>query len=233
MPRRARHGTPVYVLARDAWTRLTEGSRRLYAWKEQLMRMSGVVFVAALLVAAPGAAQTPAQPAPPPQEPIVIGPPPPPATALEGFNVGPGAVLMTSYEDLGEVDGVFVEAREMHDGRTRRVRGIVVTIAGRQATPEQAYVDPDEFVDLLKGFDALLAITTSPNSQFRNFDMRYSTRGELVLTASSTRNRGVIYGVEVGRVQRARRPLNGGEFQLLRTLVEAAQQKLALLRDAR
>ena len=195
------------------------------------MRMSGVVFVAALLVAAPGAAQTPAQPAPA-QEPIIVGPPPPPATALEAFNVGPGAVLMTSYEELGDVDGVFVEAREVHDGRTRRVRGIVVTIAGRQATPEQAYVDPDEFVDLLK-VDALLAITTSPNSQFRNFDMRYATRGELVLTASSTRNRGVIYGVEVGRVQHARRPLNGGEFQLLRTLVEAAQQKLAQLRDAR
>ena len=200
------------------------------------MRAHRLLFVAAILMAAPAAAQPPAQPpaqAPTPPEPIIIGPPPPPATALEAFNVPPGAVLMTAYEDLGEVDGVFVEAREMRDGGSRRVRGIVVTIAGRQPRPEQAFVDPDEFVDLLKGFDALIAITTNPTGQFRNFDMRYSTRGELVLTASSTRNRGVLYGVEVGRVLRTRRPLNGGEFSTLRTLVEAAQQKLATLREER
>lgn len=196
------------------------------------MQAHRLLFVAAILMAAPAAAQPPA-PTPPQPEPIIIGPPPPPATALEAFNVPPGAVLMTAYEDLGDVDGVFVEAREMRDGRNRRVRGIVVTIAGRQPRPEQAFVDPDEFVDLLKGFDALIAITTNPTGQFRNFDMRYGTRGELVLTASSTRNRGVVYGVEVGRVLRTRRTLNGGEFSTLRTLVEAAQQKLATLREER
>jgi len=197
------------------------------------MRAHPLTLVAAILLAAPLAAQSPAQA--PPQEPIIIGPPPPPATALEAFNVPPGTVLFTSYEDLGEVAGVFVEARELREGRgpARRVRGIVVTIAGRQPNPEQAYVDPDEFATLLRGFDALLAITTNPSGQWRNFDMRFSTRGELVLTASSTRNRGVLYGVEVGRVQHARRTLNGGEFHQLRTLVEAAQQKLATLADER
>jgi hypothetical protein len=212
-----------------AAARLTDAASRLYAWKEQQMRIHGWVLVTAILAAAPAAAQPAQTQAQAPQPPIVIGPPPPPATALEAFAVGPGAVLMTAYEDLGEVDGVFVEAREMRDGGVRRARGLVVTIAGRQASPEQAYVDPDEFVDLLKGFDALLAITTNPTGQFRNFDMRYSTRGELVLTASSTRNRGVLYGVEVGRVMRTRRVLDGGEFHQLRTLVEAAQQKLATL----
>jgi len=201
------------------------------------MRTHRRLFVAAIVMvtAAPLAAQAPAngQGQPPPQEPIIIGPPPPPATALEAFSVPPGAVLMTAYEDLGEVDGVFVEAREARDGRGSRVRGIVVTIEGRQPRPEQAFIDPDEFLDLLKGFDALLAITTNPTSQFRNFDMRYGTRGELVLTASSTRTHGVVYGVEVGRVMRARRTLNGGEFHQLRTLVEAAQQKLAALREER
>jgi hypothetical protein len=192
-----------------------------------------VLVLIAIGIAAPAAAQPPGQP-PPPQEPIVIaGPPPPPATALEAFNVPPGQVLMTAYEDLGEVAGVFVEARELRDGRTRRLRGVVVTIAGRQSTPEQAYVDLDELVDLMKAFDTLLGITTNQSGQFRNFDMRYSTRGELVLTASSTRNRGVIYGVEVGRVLHTRRNLNGGEFSQLRTLVEAAQQKIATLRDER
>jgi hypothetical protein len=187
----------------------------------------------AIAAAATAAAQTPGQAPPPPQEPIIIGPPPPPATALEAFGVPPGQVLMTAYEELGEVSGVFVEAREVRDGRTRRIRGVVVTIAGRLPTPEQAYIDVDELVDLMKAFDTLLAITTSPSGQFRNFDMRYSTRGALVLTASSTRNRGVLYGVEVGRVLQARRTLNGGEFHQLRTLVEAAQQKIATLQNER
>jgi hypothetical protein len=192
-----------------------------------------VLVLMAIGAAVPAAAQPPAQ-APAPQEPVVIaGPPPPPATALEAFNVPPGQVLMTAYEELGQVAGVFVEAREVRDGRTRRLRGIVVTIAGRQSTPEQAFVDLDELGDLMKAFDTLLGITTSQSGQFNNFDMRYSTRGELVLTASSTRRSGVIYGVEVGRVLHTRRPLNGGEFSQLRTLVEAAQQKIATLRDER
>ena len=200
------------------------------------MRAYAVLLIA-ITTAAPAAAraQPPAQEPGSQQVPIIVGPPPPPATALEAFSVPPGQVLFSAYEDLGEVSGVFVEAREMRDGRTRRLRGVVVTILGRQQAQlaEQAFVDLDELPDLMKAFDTLLAITTSQSGQFRNFDMRYSTRGELVLTASSTRNRGVIYGVEAGRVQRTRRTLNGGEFHQLRTLVEAAQQKIATLRDER
>jgi hypothetical protein len=188
----------------------------------------GLVFLAA----GPAGAQAPAPtPAPPP--PIVLGPPPPPATALEAFGAAPGEILTTAYEDLGEVDGVFVEARDMRKSRGSRARGVVVTIADRQrdAEPLQAFIDPDELPALMRGFDALLAITANPNGEFRNFDMRYATRGELILTASSTRQRGVVYGVEVGRVLRVRRTLNGGEFHQVRTLVEAAQQKLATLSD--
>jgi hypothetical protein len=173
-----------------------------------------------------------------PQEPIVLGPPPPPATTLEAFRALPGTILTTAYEELGDVNGVFVEAREMRDSLGARVRGVVVTITSagpgaspRQAPPDQAFVDPDELPALLRAFDALQAITTNPTGEFKNFDMRYATKGELVLTASSTRQRGVVYGLEVGRVLRVRRGLNGGEFSQLRTLVEAAQQKLATLRE--
>src|SRR5262245_30554570 len=146
------------------------------------MRAYAVLLIA-IATAAPAAAQAPAQEPAPQQVPIIVGPPPPPATALEAFSVPPGQILMTAYEDLGDVAGVLVEAREMRDGRTRRLRGVVVTILGptRQSVPEQAFVDLDELVDLMKAFDTLLAITTSPTGQFKNFDMRYSTRGQLVL----------------------------------------------------
>ena len=173
------------------------------------------------------------------QEPIVVGPPPPPATALEAFRGLPGTILITAYEHLGDVAGVLVEAREMRDSAGGRVRGVVVSIVDRDekdrrsSAAEPAFIDAEELPSLMKAFDSLQAITVNPNGEFRNFDMRYSTKGELVLTASSTYQRGVIYGVEAGRMLKARRPLNGGEFQQLRTLIEAAQQKLATLRDAR
>jgi hypothetical protein len=186
-----------------------------------------------LTVTAAAQAPGPAQAGSPPQDPVILGPPPPPATALEAFHAPSGEVLMTSYEEMGDVAGVLVEAREMRDSRGDRARGVVVTVADRQSEPLQAFIDPDELAALMKGFDTLLGITVNPNGEFRNFDMRYATRGELVLTASSTRQRGVVYGVEVGRLLHARRALNGGEFHQLRTLVEAAQQKLATLRAAR
>jgi hypothetical protein len=55
------------------------------------------------------------------------------------------------------------------------------------------------------------------------------TRGELGLTASSSRNRGIFYGVEVGRLVKARRALTAGEMQQLRTMIEAASLKLQTL----
>jgi hypothetical protein len=73
-----------------------------------------------------------------------------------------------------------------------------------------------------------VAITANP-TQFKSFEVRYMTRGELGLTASSSRNRGVVYGVEVGRLVKARRAMTAGEMHQLRTLVEAASQKLATL----
>src|SRR5262245_2424136 len=208
--------------------------QRPRASRRPSMRTALTVGFALLVAAAPSAVQQP--PAAASQEPIILGPPPPPATALEAFQARPGEILSTAYEDLGEVSGVFVEAREMREtGAGRRVRGIVVTIGnGRQGgAPDVAFIDRDEIGALLKGFDALLAITTNPSGEWRNFDMRYSTRGELVLTASSTRQRGVVYGVEVGRVLRVRRRLDGGEFHQLKILVEAAQQKLNTLSGER
>jgi len=47
-------------------------------------------------------------------------------------------------------------------------------------------VDADEVGELLKGFDALLEVKANP-TQFKNFEVRYTTRGELQLTAFSSR----------------------------------------------
>jgi hypothetical protein len=183
--------------------------------------------LAAVLLPAAAAAQAPA-PLPPPQAPMVMTPALPPATVLEGFRQPIGGTLTIGYDDLGEAGGVFVDVREMRDTRGSRARGLVVEIAGAQALREQSFVDADEIPSLIKAIDELVAVRANP-TQFRSFEIRYMTRGELGLTASSSRNRGIFYGVEVGRLVKARRALTAAEMQELRTLIETAALKLATL----
>jgi len=189
-----------------------------------------VWIVVGLLAAAPVAAQNAAREAIPQPGPMLIGPPPPPATLIEGFRAPLGSVVTVGYEVVGEVAGVAVDARELRDSSGGRVRGVVVEVAQEKGPTEQSYVDVDELSDLLKGMDRLLNVIDNP-TQFKNFEMHYATKGELELTASSTRNRGVLFTVEAGRMMKARQRLTSGELQQLRTLVEAAAQKLATLVD--
>jgi hypothetical protein len=170
-----------------------------------------------------------AQGAAPPPQPMVLTAPLPPATTMEAFQYPVGTLFTVGYDDLGEVGGISVEVREMRDARGGRVRGVVVEITTRESAREQSLVDADEIPDLLKGFDAMLEIRANP-TQFRNFETRFATKGELILSANSSRNRGVLYAVEVGRLGKARRGgLTGGEMHQLRVLLEAASQKLATL----
>jgi hypothetical protein len=170
-----------------------------------------------------------AQGAAPPQQPMVLTAPLPPATMMEAFQYPVGTLFTVGYDDLGEVGGISVEVREMRDTRGGRVRGVVVEITTSQSAREQSLIDADEIPDLLKGFDAMLEIRANP-TQFKSFETRFATKGELILSANSSRNRGVLYAVEVGRLTKARRGgLTGGEIHQLRVLFEAASQKLATL----
>ena len=147
---------------------------------------------------------------------------------LEGFPQPIGSMLTLGYDELGDIGGVSVDVREIRDTRGAHVRGLVVEIAASPTSSEQSLVDADEIPGLLKAVDDLVAITANP-TQFKSFEVRYMTRGELALTASSSRNRGIVFGVEVGRLAKVRRPLTAGEMHQLRTLFEVASQKLATL----
>jgi hypothetical protein len=162
------------------------------------------------------------------QPPAALLGPLPPATMLEGFPQPIGSMLTLGYDELGDVGGVSVDVREIRDTRGGRVRGLVVEIVVPPSGAEQSLVDADEIPGLLKAVDDLVAITANP-TQFRSFEIRYMTRGELALTASSSRNRGIVFGVEVGRLAKVRRALTAGEMHQLRTLFEVASQKLATL----
>jgi hypothetical protein len=203
-----------------------------------------VIFQAVLAalagVSAPAAAQTEPQPYISVQGPLLVSPTLPPATLMEGFRAPAGAVVTVGHEVVGEVAEISVDARELRDSTGGRVRGVVVEVteekaanhqpASEQAVSRQSYIDVDELPALLRGIDQLLTVTENP-TQFRNFDMQYATKGDLEVTASSSRNRGIVYSVQVGRLAKGRREgLSAGELQQFRTFIEAASQKLATLR---
>jgi hypothetical protein len=148
---------------------------------------------------------------------------------MEAFNPAAGSVVTLGFEDLGDVKGISVNVRELRDTRGGHVRGLVVAIADDKTRLQQSFVDADEIPELLTGFDALLAVNANP-TPFRDFEVSYATKGELTLTALSTAHRGILYSVDVGRLLKARRDgLSGFEMHQLRTLFEAASQKLATL----
>jgi hypothetical protein len=163
------------------------------------------------------------------QSPLIVAPPLPPATQLEGFHAPIGAVVTVGHEVLGNVRGISVEVRELRDSTGGRARGLTIEIATDNAAPHWSYIDLDEVPQLLRGIDQLLPLTSNP-TQFSNFEMHYATKGELEVTASSSPNRGVVFSVEVGRLAKARKEgLTAGELQQLRTLIEAAAQRIATM----
>jgi len=110
------------------------------------------------------------------------------------------------------------------------VRGLVVEVTESQYRKERSFVDADEIPELLKGFDALLEVKANPTS-FKNFEVRYTTKGELQLTAFNSSNGPVMYAVQTGRTLKAQRlGLGASDMQKLRGLFEAAAQKLATLK---
>lgn len=154
---------------------------------------------------------------------------PAPATKLEGFKPAAGSVLTVGYDELGKVGGISVDVREMRDSKNATVRGLLVDITESEYRQERSFVDADEIPELLKGFDALLEVKTNP-TQFKNFEVRYTTRGELELTAFNTSRGPVLYAVRAGRGVKAQRlGLTASDMQQLRGLFEAASQKLASL----
>ena len=156
-------------------------------------------------------------------------PPPPPATKIEGFKPAAGSVLTLGYDELGSVAGISVDVREMRDLKSPGVRGLVVDITESQYRRERSFVDADEIPELLKGFDALLEVKANPTN-FKNFEVRYITRGELQLTAFNSSGGSVMFAVQAGRTLKAQRVgLSASDMQKLRGLFEAASQKLQAL----
>jgi hypothetical protein len=169
----------------------------------------------------------------PAQQAQALQAPAPPATKIEGFKPAVGSVFTLGYDELGQVSGISVDVREMKDQRNTPVRGLVVEITESQYRKERSFVDADEIPELLKGFDSLLEVKSNP-THFKNFEVRYTTRGELQLTAFNSSNGTVQYAVQAGRTLKAQRiGLSAANMQELRALFLSAALRLQALSPAK
>lgn len=191
------------------------------------MRDVGRLVVAVLFVvtvAAPLAAQGTAPPRQPPLG--AAQPAPPPATKLEGFKPAAGSVTTLGYDELGTASyGVSVDARELVDAKGAGARGLVVEVTESQYRKEKSFVDADEIPELLKAVDALLEVKDNP-TQFKNFEVQYTTKGDLKLVAFNNSKGKLSYAVQAGRTLSAKSFLDGPDMLKLRELFVAALQKL-------
>ena len=151
-----------------------------------------------------------------------------PATKMEAFKPKAGSVMTVGFDELGEIKRISVDVREIREARGTSVRGLVIHVTESQYREGKSFVDADEIRELLKGFDALLEVRENP-TQFKNFEVRYTTRGELELTAFNDSKGNVSYAVKAGRTIGARAYLTLTDMQNLRILFDSASQKLTAL----
>ena len=79
--------------------------------------------------------------------------------------------------------------------------------------------------------DTMLQVTANP-TQFKTFEMRYSTKGNLELTATTDARNGIVYAVKAGRLATAwKSGLTPAEMQQVRTMLENAREMLMSLPD--
>jgi hypothetical protein len=194
------------------------------------MKAIDILLAAGLLITVPGVAlgQVPPAAQQPPQSQVPL----PPATKLEGFKPAAGSVITLGYDELGRIGPSFsasglvvVDVRQLQSGDDA-VRGMTVTVTESQYREEVAFVDSEELADLIRGVDALLELKTNP-TKFKSFEVRYTTKGELLLVAFNNSEGKVQFAIQAGRVLKAKRFLNQSDFQKVRAMFRAAADRLA------
>lgn len=158
-----------------------------------------------------------------------------PATKLEGFRPAAGSVVVLGYDDLGSVGSppINVDVREMSDTKGAKALGLSVEIIENWYRRDLSLVDADEIPSLLKGIDALLD-TTANSTKFDNFEMRYETRGELLLTSYNIGHGKTYFSIQAGRdspVLSGR--LSAKDVQKFRALIDQAAQKVKAIESGK
>ncbi len=183
-----------------------------------------VTAASLLAIATPVAAQVSLVSAKP--LPLVVQPMPPPSTMLGSFRPKPGSLVTIGYDELNlRETGIWGDVREVRDATGALGRGVQLRISESQNLVP-SFVDADEIPALLQGLDALIAVTENP-TQFRSFELRYTTKDSLAFVAYDTSTGSIGYLIQAGNPARATmRNLGTAQMLKIRTMFETALQKL-------
>ena len=196
------------------------------------MRLLRCFVIASALagLAAPAAAQSVPVGVPPSTPlPLVVQPPLAPATFLELFQPSGDSVLTVGHEILGVIGRgrVLVEVRDMRDSTGRKAGGVMMTLTDA-TTVERTFIDFDEFPVVFGKLDALLKITANP-TQFKRFESRFNTRGNLSFVAYANNTGAIEYALQVNKVPLTTiSTIDSADILKLQALLEQAQQKLTI-----
>lgn len=193
------------------------------------MKIVQLLLTAVLVVAVASVALAQAPPA---TQQVAQPPAPlPPATKLEGFKPADGSVVTLGYDEIGRIEPGFttsglvvVEVRELRSGG-EAVQGMTVTVTESQYREERAFVDGEEMADLVRGVDALLELKVNP-THFTNFEVRYTTKGGLMLVAFNNSKGDVQFAIQAGRALKAKRFLSAADLQKIRAMFQSATERL-------
>jgi len=155
----------------------------------------------------------------------------PPATKLEAFQPVAGQVTTLGYDQLGLITPgmtvpatLSVDVRQLQGASSGVVRGVVIEIKTSVHTA-RSFVDEDELPELIKGIDALLSVKSNPTN-FTNFEVKYRTKGDLVLAAFNASGDRIRFAVTAGRILTETRSIDESEMHKFRDWMDTAQKKL-------
>ena len=93
---------------------------------------------------------------------------------------------------------------------------------------ERTFIDFDEFPTVFGKLDALLKITANP-TQFKRFETRFRTRGNIAFVAYENSTGAIEYALQVNKLPLITiSGIDSADILKLRALLEQAQQKLAI-----
>lgn len=190
--------------------------------------MRSMTRLAWLVIPALGAGRLASAQAPEVQQQSAPSRAPATQTRLESFRPSSGSLVTLAYDALGDVSfgKVSADVREVRDSKGGVVRGVRVVVTENPGRQEEAFIDPDEIPELLRGIDAILRTQTNPTS-FQSFELRYRTRGELEVSAYNT-DAYVQYAIQAGRATKATAlNLKAEDIAAFRGILVRARDRLA------
>lgn len=160
-----------------------------------------------------------------------------PRTKLEAFEARTGVVIIKGYSRIGTAPGleggsIEIETRELRDDAGAREYGIAVEVreAGMPERRRTALIDYDELDSLLRGLDYLGKIDVS-STNLNRFEAEYRTRGDLSVSAFSTRGGAVTLAVSSGQIRRVTSLFRLEDLKAIRGLVIEAKNQLDAIRQ--